>query len=185
MGRGTLTPQEEALKKEISRNIRNLIKKLGISQAEFSRRTSIPPTTLSGYVKEVTRPNSGNIQKMADAFGILKSEIDPSFKEGYSLSEWKNDKIIDKEDTTIDKITSITNKLTSSRQEKVLDYAEEQLKEQEKITSLYKNEKVYTEDDLDRMARKAVAFGGGELTDSDLEFLKDYLRNNTDKIKEE
>lgn len=35
------------------------------------------------------------------------------------------------------------------------------------------------------MAKKAVAFGGGELSNKDIEFLKLYLKNNTDRIKED
>ena len=90
MGRGTLTPQEEELKKLISNNIRQKIKEKGVSQAEFARKAGIPPTTLSGYIKGVTRPNAGNLQKISDSLGILKSDIDPSYKKGYSLEDWQS-----------------------------------------------------------------------------------------------
>lgn len=105
MGRGNLTPQEEALKKIISRNIRKVIEDNGISQAEFSRRTAIPPTTIFGYVKEVTRPNPSNVKKIADTFEILKSDIDPSYKEGYSIVDWQKERSTS---TTISEITRVS-----------------------------------------------------------------------------
>ena len=64
MGRGTLTPQEEKLKKVISNNIRTKIKEEGIFQAEFVRRDGITTTTLSGYNKCVNRPNAGKLQNI-------------------------------------------------------------------------------------------------------------------------
>ena len=127
MGRGTLTPQEEELKKVISNNIRTKIKEEGISQAEFARRAGIPPTTLSGYIKGVTRPNAGNLQKISDTLGLLKSDIDPSYKQGYSLEDWNNNK---KQSHLVKKITEISSQLEEPRQKVVLDTATNQLDEQ-------------------------------------------------------
>ncbi|WP_348618643.1 XRE family transcriptional regulator [Lactococcus lactis] len=129
MGRGTLTPQEEELKKVISNNIRTKIKEEGISQAEFARRAGIPPTTLSGYIKGVTRPNAGNLQKISDTLGLLKSDIDPSYKQGYSLEDWNNNK---KQSHLVKKITEISSRLEEPRQKVVLDTATNQLEEQNK-----------------------------------------------------
>ncbi len=129
MGRGTLTPQEEELKKVISNNIRTKIKEEGISQAEFARRAGIPPTTLSGYIKGVTRPNAGNLQKISDTLGLLKSDIDPSYKQGYSLEDWNNNK---KQSHLVKKITEISSQLEEPRQKIVLDTASSQLEEQER-----------------------------------------------------
>lgn len=149
MGRGNLTPQEEALKKIISRNIRKVIEDNGISQAEFSRRTSIPPTTISGYVKEVTRPNPGNIQKIADTFGILKSDIDPSYKEGYSIDDWKKER---SNSTTLSEINRVSSKLSEHRQENVLNFAKKQLDKQQATineTAIYQLPNIKKFDDSD------------------------------------
>lgn len=127
MGRGTLTPQEEELKKVISNNIRTKIKEEGISQAEFARRAGIPPTTLSGYIKGVTRPNAGNLQKISDTLGLLKSDIDPSYKQGYSLEDWNYNK---KQSHLVKKITEISSQLEEPRQKVVLNTATNQLDEQ-------------------------------------------------------
>lgn len=129
MGRGTLTPQEEELKRIVSNNIKLIIEREGVSQAEFARRAKIPPTTLSGYVKGVTRPNAGNIQKISDTFGVPKADIDPSYKKGYTLEEWEQKQ---KTSSTLSEINRISSQLEEPRQQKVLDTAKLQLTEQEK-----------------------------------------------------
>ncbi|MCD6632147.1 helix-turn-helix domain-containing protein [Lactococcus cremoris] len=172
MGRGTLTPQEEALKKLISNNIRQKIKEEGISQAEFARRAGIPPTTLSGYVKGVTRPNAGNLQKISDTFGILKSDIDPSYKKGYSLEDWENKQ---SQTSIVSEIVKISEILNNERQEKVLNFAKnekiEQDKEDTKIVSFKSGEQKQTVDLADLVDDskvdwdKWVSFDGKPLTD--------------------
>lgn len=180
MGRGTLTPQEEELKKVISNNIRTKIKEEGISQAEFARRAGIPPTTLSGYIKGVTRPNAGNLQKISDTLGILKSDIDPSYKQGYSLEDWNNNK---KQSPLVKKITEISYQLEESRQKIVLDTASSQLEEQEeqksKIVSIKNEQEKFDLADLvdDNKVDwdKWVSFDGRPLTDEVKEAMKKAL----------
>lgn len=129
MGRGTLTPQEEALKQVISNNIRQKIKEQGVSQAEFARRAGIPPTTLSGYIKGVTRPNAGNLQKISDSLGILKSDIDPSYKKGYSLEDWQSKQ---EQTSTVAEIVEVSKSLNDIRQKKVLSFAKNEKKSKKK-----------------------------------------------------
>ncbi|KSU13001.1 hypothetical protein LMG8526HA_00232 [Lactococcus lactis] len=175
MGRGTLTPQEEELKKVISNNIRTKIKEEGISQAEFARRAGIPPTTLSGYIKGVTRPNAGNLQKISDTLGILKSDIDPSYKQGYSLEDWNNNK---KQSHLVKKITEISYKLEEPRQKIVLETANIQLKEQDEQNKVKQIEDYrLTDEYLEEQISKASAYGGGQLNDNDKEFFKRLLKN--------
>ena len=182
MGRGTLTPQEEELKKIISNNIRIKIKEEGISQAEFARRAGIPPTTLSGYVKGVTRPNAGNLQKISDTFGILKSDIDPSYKQGYSIEDWQDSQ---NKSSILSKITQISSKLDEDRQEKVLNFAKNERNEQEeenkKIVHL-KDEQQKQGIDLADLVDdskvdwyKWVSFDGRPLTDDVKEAMKRLL----------
>lgn len=172
MGRGTLTPQEEALKKLISNNIRQKIKEEGISQAEFARRAGIPPTTLSGYVKGVTRPNAGNLQKISDTFGILKSDIDPSYKKGYSIEDWQNKQT---QTSIVSEIVKISEVLNNERQERVLNFAKNEKKEQDKedtkIVSFKSGEQKQLVDLADLVDDskvdwdKWVSFDGKPLTD--------------------
>lgn len=180
MGRGTLTPQEEELKKVISNNIRTKIKEEGISQAEFARRAGIPPTTLSGYIKGVTRPNAGNLQKISDTLGLLKSDIDPSYKQGYSLEDWNNNK---KQSHLVRKITEISSQLEEPRQKIVLDTASSQLEEQEeqksKIVSIKNEQEKFDLADLVDDSKvdwdKWVSFDGRPLTDDVKEAMKRLL----------
>jgi len=79
MARNELTPQEIENRKIISSKLNQLMEIKNVSQAEIARRTSIPPTTLTGYFKGTSTPNLGNIQKIADFFGVSKSYIDPRF----------------------------------------------------------------------------------------------------------
>ena len=172
MGRGTLTPQEEELKKLISNNIRQKIKEKGVSQAEFARKAGIPPTTLSGYIKGVTRPNAGNLQKISDSLGILKSDIDPSYKKGYSLEDWQSKQ---EQTSTVAEIVKVSNSLNDIRQEKVLSFAKNEKKEQEKestkIVALKNGEQNQTVDLADLVDDskvdwdKWVSFDGKPLTD--------------------
>ncbi|MDT2726533.1 helix-turn-helix domain-containing protein [Lactococcus formosensis] len=181
MGRGTLTPQEEELKKIISNNIRNKINEEGISQAEFSRRSGIPPTTLSGYVKGVTRPNAANLQKISDTFGILKSDIDPSYKKGYSLEDWKRDQINPtKEHPIIDETIETMKQLDESRQQVVLATANVQLKEQNdskaKVIPMKKKSNILTDEALQEAVDTAVAFDGIPLNEQEKEAAKALIR---------
>ncbi|MGF2033129.1 XRE family transcriptional regulator, partial [Staphylococcus aureus] len=72
---------------------------------------NIKPSTLSDYLNLRSNPSHGVIQRIADVFEVGKSDIDTTYKDD-------ND------------ITSIYNKLTPPRQENVLNYANEQLEEQ-------------------------------------------------------
>lgn len=68
------------LKKEISDNIKGLMKERGWTQLKLSDESGISKSTLSDYINKKTLINPGNVEKLADAFGVSKSEIDPSFK---------------------------------------------------------------------------------------------------------
>lgn len=177
MGRGTLTPQEEELKRIISDNVRQIIDKEGLSQAEFARRAGIPPTTLSGYVKGVTRPNAINLQKISYAYGIPKADIDPSYKEGYSLEQWQEKQ---KTSSTLAEINRVSSKLDEPRQQVVLETAKEQYKEQKqaqkKVIPLENNDNILTEEELQEAVDQAVAFDGRPLNDEEKEMAKQLLR---------
>ncbi|WP_413770214.1 LexA family protein, partial [Vibrio vulnificus] len=44
-----------------------------------SDETGIPVSTLSGYFAKRSTPNAGAVQKLADYFGVNKSDIDPRY----------------------------------------------------------------------------------------------------------
>lgn len=126
-GRGKLTPQDIEYMKTISVNINRLLNEQNKKQIDIARETKIPPSTLTGYVKGTSLPIPGNVQKIADFFGVLKSDIDPRFKSNKQINTSEND--ID--NSLISQINTKVAKLHKARQKKVLTFADKQLKEQE------------------------------------------------------
>jgi CI-like repressor, S. pneumoniae bacteriophage EJ-1 len=129
-GRGKLTPQDKEDMKVFSANLNSILSDRNCKQAELSRATGIPPSTLTGYVKGTSLPIPGNVQKIADFFGIPKSTLDPRFVTAnpvvYSMvGESCNISI-----SPTSSIQTIYDQLHQLRREKVLTYAESQLKEQ-------------------------------------------------------
>lgn len=68
------------LKRKISENIKRLMKERGWTQLKTSEESKISKSTLSDYINCRTLINPGNVEKLSEAFGVAKSEIDPSFK---------------------------------------------------------------------------------------------------------
>ncbi|NGR84327.1 helix-turn-helix transcriptional regulator [Staphylococcus aureus] len=95
----------------IAKNIRKFLNDSNMSQKKLAELINIKPSTLSDYLNLRSNPSHGVIQRIADVFEVGKSDIDTTYKDA-------ND------------ITSIYNKLTPPRQENVLNYANEQLEEQ-------------------------------------------------------
>ena len=85
MPRNKLSKFDKELRAQISANLKKYTD--GITQYELSEMTGIPVSTLSGYFAMRSTPNAGNIQKIADALHIDKSDLDPRF----SNSILKND----------------------------------------------------------------------------------------------
>lgn len=74
-----LLDRDLPLKKEISNNIKKLMKLNGWTQLKTSEKSGISKSTLSDYINCKTLINPGNVEKLSVAFGVHKSEIDPSF----------------------------------------------------------------------------------------------------------
>jgi phage repressor protein C with HTH and peptisase S24 domain len=100
----------------IASNITHYRKQKGITQKELAKEIGIKPSTLSDYINLRSAPSFGIIQKMADFFEIKKSDIDTTFKED--------------ENIPTSEIQQIYEQLHQPRQEKVLIFADRQLKEQ-------------------------------------------------------
>lgn len=128
-GRGKLTPQDKEDMKVFSANLNSILSDRNCKQAELSRATGIPPSTLTGYVKGTSLPIPGNVQKIADFFGVPKSTLDPRFVTAnpvvYSIVGESNTP-----NYSTSSIQTIYDELRPPRQAKVLNYAERQLKEQ-------------------------------------------------------
>ena len=176
-GRGKLTPQDEQIKLIIAKNINHYLGVKNKKQKDLQEGTKISQSTLSDYVNGKTLPNLGNVEKIADYFGVLKSDIDPRFS-SISINNHMDSPLTKNYHNK--KIISIYDQLNEPRQEKVFDFANKQLKEQEeeeeekqKITEL--DEKV-SDEDIEEWVDNAAAFGGKPLSENDEEVAKRLLR---------
>ena len=85
MPRNKLSKFDKELRAQISANLKKYTD--GITQYELSEMTGIPVSTLSGYFAMRSTPNAGNIQKIADALHIDKSDLDPRFSNSILKNE--------------------------------------------------------------------------------------------------
>ncbi|MEN3134529.1 MULTISPECIES: helix-turn-helix domain-containing protein [Bacillus cereus group] len=110
------------LKKEIAENIKRLMKQHSWTQLKLSEESGISKSTISDYLNSKTLINPGNVEKIATAFNVPKSKIDPSF----SSSTIKKDKNIKKaqKDKNIQTIAAhLEGKdITDDKMEDVLNY---------------------------------------------------------------
>lgn len=192
-GRGKLTPQDKKDMKVFSANLNSILSDRNCKQAELSRATGIPPSTLTGYVKGTSLPIPGNVQKIADFFGVPKSTLDPRFVTAnpviYSVvgESWNNPI------SPTSSIQTIYDELKPPRQDKVLNYAERQLKEQrnEEETKINEvSENIIRLDDYRqttyRRVTGVVSAGSGSIQDDDLDmevsFYEDEIPDDYDAI---
>lgn len=155
MPRTELTPQDKEYKKVISATLNELLQLSGKKQIDITRQTGIPTSTLTGYFKGTRLPSPVNVQKLADFFNVLKSDVDPRFKK---ISESDTDGLRIR-------LLSKYEKLNTENKKKVVDYADNKLKDQKrqqnKIHPINENDNTYYVDVLG-----SVSAGTGEwLTD--------------------
>ncbi|XRJ98146.1 LexA family protein [Latilactobacillus sakei] len=108
--------------KIIAANIKKYIQQNHMTQKELAKAIGISPSTMSDYMNLRSNPSQGVIQKISTYFGILKSDIDTTYKVDINA---KNSNIL-----------SIYNKLKPDRQEKVYKCAKYELEDQEEETKV-------------------------------------------------
>lgn len=126
-GRGKATPQEKEAMEFVSTKIRQLLDENNLKQSHLADKLDIPRSSFNEYVRGNALPRPGNVQKIADFFGVLKSDIDPRFKSNKQVDTNKKDT----DNSLIAQINTKVTKLHRRRQKKVLTFADKQLKEQE------------------------------------------------------
>ncbi len=102
-------------KEIMARNIQKYMDLQGIDRTTLSKRLGVSYTTLTDWIKGNTYPRIDKIELLANYFGIAKSDL-------------VEDKLTD--------IQSIYNKLHPNRQNKVFNFAQRQLEEQNKVVPL-------------------------------------------------
>jgi len=65
----------ESQRAVLAKNIQALLDEKNVIQTDMARNLKIPETTVSSWLNGKKYPRIGNIQKMADYFGVLKSAI--------------------------------------------------------------------------------------------------------------
>ncbi len=184
-GRGKLTPQDKEDMKVFSANLNSILSDRNCKQAELSRATGIPPSTLTGYVKGTSLPIPGNVQKIADFFGVPKSVLDPRFV--------TNNSMVNDPSSNTSSIQTIYDELKPPRQVEVLNYAKRQLNEQknEEETKINEvSENIIRLDDYRqttyRRVTGVVSAGSGSMQDDDLDmevsFYEDEIPDDYDAI---
>lgn len=162
----------------IASNIKRLIKEKGINQKILAKALDISPSTITEYMQLRTRPSHGVIQKMADYFGVLKSDIDTTWKTENSTN------------INIEKTVKTMEQLEEPRQKVVLETASFQLNEQleeekkraAKVVPLKK--KRLTDEELWDVVEHGVANDGTEQTDHEKQFFFNLLREHLDNDDE-
>lgn len=113
----------------IATNITNYRKAKGITQKELAEAIGISQSTLTEYMKLRTAPSFGVIQKLADYFGVKKSDIDSTFKPKQST-----------EDIIISELVNIFKNLDSASQNNVLNFARFELSQAEQVAKSKENQ---------------------------------------------
>lgn len=108
----------------IAENITHFRKQRGITQKELAKEVGISASTMTDYMKLRSAPSFGVIQKLADYFGVRKSDIDTTFKVE------STDSLPDAPDFLTQQITDKVVQLTPENKKIVLRTSEELLKEQ-------------------------------------------------------
>ena len=108
----------------IAENITHFRKQRGITQKELAKEVGITASTMTDYMKLRSAPSFGVIQKLADYFGVKKSDIDTTFKEESTNS------LPDAPDLLTQQITDKVVQLTTPNKKIVLRTSEELLESQ-------------------------------------------------------
>lgn len=118
------SPQDKKNKQFFSAKLNELLSLNNKKQIDLHKDLGIPKSTITGYVKGTSLPTMGNLQKIADYFNVLKSDIDLRFK---NKEDFSNDSL---------QLHLISNfsQLENERKQKVVEYSSEQLKQQNKGT---------------------------------------------------
>lgn len=170
----------------IAENITHFRKQRGITQKELAKEVGISASTMTDYMKLRSAPSFGVIQKLADYFGVRKSDIDTTFKEE------STDSLPDTPDFLTQQITDNVVQLSVENKKIVLRTSEDLLKEQnEEETKVNEvSEKIIRLDDYRqttyRRVTGVVSAGSGSMQDDDLDmevsFYEDEIPDDYDAI---
>lgn len=180
----------------IAENITHFRKQRGITQKELAKEVGITASTMTDYMKLRSAPSFGVIQKLADYFGVKKSDIDTTFKEESTNS------LPDTPDLLTQQITDKVVQLTPDNKKIVLRTSEELLESQKANGGIYRqknedktkvnevSENIIRLDDYRQTSQRrvtgVVSAGSGSIQDDDLDmdvsFYEDEIPDDYDAI---
>lgn len=148
------SPQEKENRLYFSTKLNELLYSHNKKQVDLHRDLNIPKSTITGYVKGTSLPTGGNLQKIADYFNVLKSDLDLRFvKDLHSNTPTTLT-------SDVQAIVDVSVQLETPRQHNVLTYAKTQLDEQNSV--IKEDEALYISDYRQKVAvTEAVAAGRG------------------------
>ncbi|MBF6626210.1 LexA family transcriptional regulator [Aerococcaceae bacterium zg-BR9] len=145
-------------------NIKKYRKMVKMTQKDLAKALNIAPTAISAWEVGRNKPLMDNVEQMAAIFNIKKSELLGENSLSLTLT------------STLTLITDTASQLNEDRQVNVLEYAEDQLEEQNKIIHLDEIRELYADyqtqyEDVD-LYGGASAGTGVELFDEVFETIK-------------
>ena len=142
----------------IAENITYFRKQRDITQKEMAKEVGITTSTMTDYMKLRSAPSFGVIQKLANYFGVKKSDIDTTFKEESTNS------LPDTPDLLTQQITDKVVQLTPDNKKIVLRTSEELLERQKANGGTYR-QKNEEETKINEVSEKVVQFYGYDYYD--------------------
>ena len=121
---------EKKRMKIIAENITHFRKQRGITQKELAKEVGITASTMTDYMKLRSAPSFGVIQKLADYFGVKKSDIDTTFKEESSSLPDTPDSLTQQINDTVVQLTTHNKKIVLRTSEELLDSQEREVNEE-------------------------------------------------------
>ena len=170
--------EEEELerRKIVAENIRKLIKEKGITQKQLAKEIGMSQNIITEYVKLRSFPPGGVLQKIADYFGVKKSDIDTTWKKDVNSD---NTPIIEKTIDTMKQLEEPRQKIVLDTATNQLDEQNQEKKKESKIVSIKNEQEKFDLADLvdDNKVDwdKWVSFDGRPLTDEVKEAMKKAL----------
>lgn len=167
----------------IADNITRFRKERGITQKDLAKEVGITASTMTDYMKLRSAPSFGVIQKLADYFGVKKSDIDSTFKEKNKIESSGEVKNFDIRQAIL---LSNYSKLDNVRKNELLAVSEKMVAEdQDKIINI--QDKLAEYDTRKRVSLPVpgkVSAGTGYWQEADYDTMVDFYADEVpDKSK--
>ncbi|CAC6463201.1 putative phage PVL repressor protein [Staphylococcus aureus] len=151
------------MREKVSNRLKHIMKIRNLKQVDIINKSkpyqkqlgiSLSKSTLSQYINDVQSPDQDRIYLLSKTLNVGEAWL-----MGYDVNSYRVPDEERQEETVMSKINNISSQLTPPRQSNVLNYANSQLDEQNKVTSIdeYKESKL-----VSYIACGAIGAGIGE-----------------------